>query len=224
MTWANIYRPIRPSMTYGDGCLYTPLAKIIGVNAVSDDPMKLHSFTSSELILKGIAVLAYASAIGPLVPAPDVNKSFKYNLRLTNRLITERYLIPVHIEVFVTWDEDVSIMAADPDEWLILHEERKQELLFMFLTYTHDLEIFSPIRGLVLRRFYCPTNQDLFVRIGWFSAGNRNLFKRCIAKRVVSPVTKDNVKNGIVDDPFRAETIDLENPELADLVHTVTII
>ncbi|KAI1641625.1 heterokaryon incompatibility protein-domain-containing protein [Daldinia loculata] len=218
-SWANIYAPISPDPNYATKDIFTPLAEIIGIDAVSDDPMKLHSFTSSKLILKGIAVLAHASGFGTRFPMDEW-----YRLRLTNQLITERYLIPVHIDVYIVWDEDVSIMAADPDEWLRLHEERKQELLFMCIAYNHGLRSFSRLQGLVLRRLYCPENQDLFVRIGWFSTSDRNPFKRYIAKRVISPVTKDKVKNGKVEDPFRGEIIDLENPELADLVHTVTII
>ncbi|KAI1660526.1 hypothetical protein F4813DRAFT_297008 [Daldinia decipiens] len=135
--------------------------------------MKLHSFTSSELILKGIAVSAHVSAMGP-----------EYKLRLTSQLRTERYLMPVHIQVSITWDENVSVMAANPDEWLRLQEERKQELLFMGTTYSHIKEprYMSDIQGLVLRRVYCLTNQDSFVRIGRFCTDDMIPFKRYIAR------------------------------------------
>ncbi|KAI0846301.1 heterokaryon incompatibility protein-domain-containing protein [Daldinia vernicosa] len=220
-SWANIYAQISTDPSYTSKSPLTQLAEIIGINVVSDDPMKLHSFTSSELILKGIAVLAYASALG----STNFTLGERYELRLTNQIITGRYIMPAHIEVEIIWDEDVSVMATDPDEWLRLHEERKQELLFMCITYDHYyLTSPSGLQGLVLRRFHCPKKQDLFIRIGKFTADERNSFKRYIAKRVIAPVTKDKVKNGIVDDPFRGETIDLENPELSDLVHTVTIV
>ncbi|KAI0172239.1 heterokaryon incompatibility protein-domain-containing protein [Hypoxylon sp. FL1284] len=190
---------------------YAALADVAEVHVDSSDDTKLHSFTGSKLVLRGIGIWARPV---PLTSGKGVSETEEgYELQGHDGNI-----VNTHVTIF--WDENMS--RADDRGWSTdINESRTQELLFMCVSSCGD-----DIYGLVLRKSSFSSSQGSYVRIGAFTRGFSLIIR--IAKKL--GFDRDERTNSFVNStegtkaPFYNMAVDLEDARLADLAHTVTII
>jgi hypothetical protein len=214
-SWASFDGPVQTGSRYsrgGHGYVY--FSEILDVSVNSEDPSKLHSFVSSELQIRGIMIWARAVTIDN---DDVVYAGTRYEVLLTPQSNNVGASSLNRSKFYVFWDENVrsSDYDMDPQRWHRLQEERSSELLLMFIIGSWDrkeVELESELfDGLVLREQLLPDGKNVFVRLRKFEYGIE--FLDMLA-------TKLNLQ----PDDDLVGRINLDDPRLADLVHTVTII
>ena len=184
------------------------LIRILNVSVESETKSGLHSFLSGTLEVQGIALWT------KVVPTDQDNK---FNVRFMETEKRAR-LLDMESGFVVTWDENLPRSEApfQPLRWYGLQEERNADLLFMFVAChspkwaPQEGEYFDDLDGLILRK----KADGKFIRMGTFFWDQRcdNQLLDLIASRLE-----------LQQDALLTERIILEDPRLADLVHTVNI-
>ncbi|KAI1770827.1 heterokaryon incompatibility protein-domain-containing protein [Hypoxylon cercidicola] len=240
-SWASLDSPIVSDVLYYQvDCCYSALGEVIGASVGSSDDTKPHSFTDSKLVLRRIAMRAHATSISAISLNDSSIFSFPpevigdYELGLSDELET------IFIKVGIYWDENMSDAEAHnyPERWIALNENRTKELLFLCVWFTvdrwrkgHPPTVF----GLVLRMLPGFINQNSYVRMGTFRTTNNSLITH-IAKRLgfrawgtgtlfVEDTRGNDEYVGLKDfQQVWGQSMELNDPKLADLIHTVTVV
>lgn len=226
-SWASLDGPVTRNSSFSD--LYSvPLFQLTEFSANTCDTSQL-----TKLVLKGFGAWARVEMNGL---EPRDWDFYKYRTRITDQPeLMESYMLLGTI-VNISWDENVVSRDVNPERWDELRGQREGVLLFMWVAYvpTEHLKI---SQGLVLRMLQDPTKDNLFVRMGVFVDYSQILGKS-LSMRLGSPIYKRTIhrkatgydENDNDGDEGDEENmlwdfgIDLDDPRLASLLHTVTIV
>jgi hypothetical protein len=200
-SWTSVDGPISvDSRYYSPTDDYVDMIKILNVSVQSKDPSDSHSFTSAELQIRGIGIWGHLKARNRAI----------YELLLTQQSEDAECCSLDHAEISVFWDENSAGSNTNPSQRRRIQEEQNSELLFVLVAGSPDSGFDSPPLGLALRKILSPEG-DVFVRMG--SVQYDEVFLHMLACKLHWP-----------SDMYLIKTISLDDPRLAGLVHTVTII
>ncbi len=235
-SWVNLDSPVESDYVYSRQLSnkndYAFLAEVLNVSIHSEHPSRLHSFTSSELVIRGIAVWVRqpptddSKLLHPsdsMYRDPSVlhesDESVETDVSPAELLDDSIGWIYSNTLQFL-WDTHVSASEIDTDKKAKFLAERRSDVLCMFIRIDHSdigIEerdvIMGEIKGLILRKTTTAAGETAFVRMGLFRSYDEHQLHSKIAARLgYEPGEK-----------FTRE-VDFDDPRLADLVHTVTII
>ncbi|KAI1769345.1 hypothetical protein GGR53DRAFT_473974 [Hypoxylon sp. FL1150] len=133
--------------------------------------------------------------------------------------------------VTISWDENVPSRDDDPDRWDELRGHREGVLFFMWVAcrrYRYQKITW----GLVLRMLPDPRKENSFVRVGVFTDNSQNIGE-VLSMKIKYPATNETINMNDTEDGEGEEDkdgllpesgMDLDDPRLAIMVHTVTIV
>jgi hypothetical protein len=207
-SWASVDGPVISDQRYSIPDLqYLSCIKVQNASVHLEHLSGLHSFVSSSLVLRGIALWARAMRINkPTSYLDDDDWEFRFS-GFDSSPCSRPTGTKVHVSII--WDENMSTSAVGPDRWPSFLEERSSNLLCMFVYI--DTQSKPAVNGLVLRRLPTVNDKVTYVRMGKFSDWGELL-------DLLPARLKYLVGHSV------AGAIDLEDAGLADLVHTVTIV
>lgn len=214
-SWASFDGPVKMDFRYRMPELKEAyFIDILNVWVNSEGPSKLHSFVSSELQMRAIAMWGRVIPIGE-----DEDESFRV-------LFTEHaksgIFSDVNDSIFsIYWDENLppSRKLSEPWRWRRLQEERNSDLLFVFVAGNSGKWILEEgycdpvVDGLILRKTHAPDGNGKFIRVAGFTLEHGDWLLDILAARLE-----------LQSDVSLIGRINLEDPRLANLVHTVNII
>jgi hypothetical protein len=187
----------------------TSLVHVKDVSVKAEDPSQLHGFTYLSLTLQGIALSGSATYTGD----EDGDHPYKYSLSLYDEATTLGLRSATTLEVIILWDENFSSSEQDPDRRLRIEEEREGDLWFMFIYLGDHWGDQRELVGLVLKQVPASGEErPSYSRLGVFKAHEPN------------ELLQGKGLGYITDDSKFTDSLDLENPAIADLVHEITII
>jgi hypothetical protein len=201
-SWMSVEGPVIYDMSYGAEEENPSFVEILEASVHSEHPSKLHSFIASRLVLRGVAVWARALRTGKSARLEDDDD---WELQLTGLNEDSHPVIMTSVRISIEWDENMASSEVDPERWPSFLEERNSDLLCMIIC----VEDGWTVVGLLLRRLSDATDKAEYVRMGRFHGSISDM----LSTRLQIPSDY-----GIVED------IDLDDPGLADLVHTVTVV
>ena len=207
-SWVSVDAPVTSDMRYYDpGTEILSCMEVLDVAIQSEHPSQLHSFTSSNLVVRGIAVFARAERSHRSNAQNLRHEDEAWELKMTNRSQIVQPCITESIGR-IHWDENLLSFQSNPDRWATFLEERQSNFLCML---AHIGE-YGVAEGLILRRLPDAIDGVKFVRMGIFKADSNRFINLLCAKLNIPP---EEVING---------ELDLSDVRLEDIVHTVKII
>ena len=209
-SWASFKGPISTDRMHFHEhreCVY--FIEILNVSTVSDDPAHLHSFSLGELHIRAISMWAKVCQVrvGEDIHGDHQDEEWKY--AEIQPLTSHEFPL-----VEMDWDEDMprDERLIEPERWHSLRKQRSSELLLVFVRSTYYEEDID-VQGLVLCKGFDPSQAGKFIRIGRFYT--ERWFLDMLTKRL-----------GMVSGPRVREAgeIDLDDPRLVDLIHTIVVV
>ncbi|KAM0280172.1 hypothetical protein ACHAO9_011326 [Fusarium lateritium] len=208
-SWINYHLPIEYDPLYSSEATDTKLIEILEASVQSEDPSKLHSFTSSRLRVRGIALWGYfrnpnEEVLG-LCGYRGVKPSSMFTL---NHPIEDPGRVSIRHPTFsIYWDEYPPSLAKDSDLYREIWQERSGQLLFLLINLSQDVDV----HGLLLKRLGSTEDETVCARLGVIRWWDRD-FPKILGKQLDVPITFSGIS-----------CIDLENPSLNGLVQEVII-
>jgi len=206
-SWVSVDGPVMSDLRYlipdleGVSCI-----EVLDVSVQSEHFSQLHSFTSSKLVLRGIALFARAMRAGRSVRQEDDDD---WEFHFTNPGEIGQPCKAASTRVSIMWDENLPYPEASPERWASFLKERQSKFLCMLVSIGGDE---TDTNGLILRRLPDATDGVPYIRMGIFTSHNQDFFDLLCARLKIPPgesIDKD---------------IDLGDVGLADIVHSVTVI
>jgi hypothetical protein len=201
-SWMSVEGPVMSDMSYGAEEKNPSFVEILEASVYSEHSSKLHSFVASRLVLRGVAVWARALRTGKSARLEDDDD---WELQLTGLNEISHPGIMTSVRVSIEWDENMSSSEVNPERWPSFLEERNSNLLCMFISGRDGWDVI----GLLLRRLSDTTDKAEYVRMGRFVGSISDMLSTRLKISSGHPIVED---------------INLDNPRLADLVHTVTVV
>jgi hypothetical protein len=214
-SWVSVDGPVLSDPRYLNlGIEDVSCIEVLDVSDQSEHFSQLHSFTSSKLVLRGIALFARAMRVGRSVGQLDVDN---WEFHFTNLAEIGQSCIAATTEVSIMWDENLPYPEASPERWSSFLKERQSKFLCMLVSISSD-EVTAynddeaTAYGLILRMLPDATDGVAYVRMGTFTSWHQEFFDLLCARLKIPPgesIDKD---------------IDLGDVSLADIVHSVAVV
>lgn len=180
--------------------------EILDVAAPSVHASGLHSFEACTLTLRGLALWAsFFKKGGTYVGEEGANI---YRCDPTHLRDSSEYFDGQLYFFQIEWDEKISEHEVAPEKWQEFLKQRRSVHLFMVIT----LSGLWGVRGLLLRKQNDMNVQGQYVRAGVFETNQQEFFELM------------STKLGLSSGSYKQEDVKLDDPRLADLIHTVIII
>lgn len=180
-SWASMNGPVRSDQRYYmEDVQHKSLAKVLDVSVHSKHESKLHSFTASSLILRGIAVRA----------RPRLSKRRGFPVDDDNWILQciDFGSLRIEVPVSIVWDENISDLDADMERRASLLAERESDLLCMLVNYDDCGDCRPWVSGLLLRQQQFPADKASYTRMGYFMTHDeKNLFGTLSARLAYIP-------------------------------------
>ncbi|KAH6964641.1 heterokaryon incompatibility protein-domain-containing protein [Fusarium avenaceum] len=207
-SWINLHGPVEYDRVYARESVHTKLVEILEASVQSEDPNGLHSFVSSRLRVRGIALWGCLKG-----RAEDQLGLGGYLDRTSNWFTLNKALErpgkdPLRFPtVSIDWDECQLSLAKDSDHYQRLWQERTGQLLILPFsvnqgTYTH---------GLLLRRLDSTEDDATCVRLGIVHLDGIDfaefLWERLELPRFFSGISHINLNNLSIESLVQEVTI-----------------
>ncbi|KAM0226788.1 hypothetical protein ACHAP5_012317 [Fusarium lateritium] len=208
-SWINHHLPIKYDPLYSREATDTKLIEILEASVQSEDPNKLHSFTSSRLRVRGMALWGCFRR-----PDEEVLGLCEYHGVTPSTMFTLNHPIEDlggvsirHPTVSIYWDEYPPSLAKDSDLYREIWQERSGQLLFLLINLSQDVDV----HGLLLKRLGSTKDKTVCARLGVIRWWNYD-FPKILGKQLDIPVSFSGIS-----------CIDLDSPSLSGLVQEIII-
>ncbi|KAM0208589.1 hypothetical protein ACHAQD_011565 [Fusarium lateritium] len=208
-SWINRHLPIKYDPLYSREATDTKLIEILEASVQSEDPSKLHSFNSSRLRVRGIALWGRfrdpdEEVLG-LCEYYGVKPSSMFTL---NHPMKDGGGVSIrHPTINIEWDEYQPSLTKDSHLYREIWQERSGQLLILLINLSQDVDI----HGLLLKRLSSTEDETVCARLGvirWWGYD----FPKLVRKRLDVPTSFSGISY-----------IDLDNPSLNCLVQEIVI-
>jgi hypothetical protein len=187
---------------------YACFLSLLDVWTESRDPASFHSFISCEVRIQAVAIWILFPPVGD---EGDVEEYCHMKIRTGEQGWEVK---TSDSDFFLVWDEKIPFVMRStyPVQWDRLQKARSSDILFVLVN--GDLGR-KNLNGILLKEEYTLQDEPKFVRVGSLSlsgSASRPLFEILTARLEFA------------SDAQLVGKIDLDDPRLCDLVHTVNMV
>ena len=208
-SWMSIDGPAGMDHSYySQEQQHTCFLSLLDVWTESIDPANFHSFISCEVRIQAVAVWILFLPAGD---EGDAEEDCHMKIRAGEQVWEIKSLFD---DRYLTWDEDIPFVmkSAHPMQWDRLQEARNSDILFVLASGHFKRKV---LQGILLKEEYTAEGKPKFVRMGALSLEGP-------ASRLLFDILTARLE--LASDAQLAGKIDLDDPRLSDLVHTINII